>query len=198
MTDVSDSFNRANGGLGSNWLIPSSFTGMAIVSNAVSQSAATWAAAYWNPATNTFTSDQHATIQLISGNYGGPMVRWQASSQSGYMLFLNTVAGFGPYLYRIDSTAFTLISNPAITWAYGDTLGLSMTGSVITISQNGVNYGTTYTDATYTGGQPGFMANAGVVDNWTGGPITPVAFTVTPIGVGAGAGMILSTTMVGV
>jgi hypothetical protein len=193
VTDVTDNFNRADGSLGSNWVDSPSFTGLSVISNTAGTAASAWSMAYWNPATNTFANDQTASVKCgpqTGTNYMGPIVRHQPGVSSGYFVFRNPGSGpsGGPYLYRLDNGAFTLLSTPAVIVLVGDTLGLGIVGSVLTIYVNGSS-AATFTDTTYTSGQPGIAAFAATLDDFLAGPIVS-GTTVTGVGAAAGVGAV--------
>jgi hypothetical protein len=176
MTDVTDNFNRANGAFGSDWLDSTEFTAASggvfgIVSNAAKVTGGSnWQAAYWNPASNTFSADQHAQITLV-GNSGGPVVRHQATHSSGYLVIQNNG------IYRFDNASFTNLTTGSSPT--GSTIQLSATGSTIS-SVLGAGTGSA-SDTTYPSGQPGLACDAtGSVDDWGGGPVVVTTQTLTP------------------
>jgi hypothetical protein len=191
MVDVTDDFNRANGALGSNWVAGPSFSAPTIVSSqAAGGGASAWWIAYWNPTSNTFSNDQHAQISPVSGLYG-VIVRHQASTSSGYLYFKNVAQDL---LYRIDSGSFNLLTSTT-TAAATTSVRLDATGTTLTCSADGTTT-ITFTEGTYTSGQPGMALNdTAVLDNFLGGPATGLGAP-TPVGIGTGAGMIQSITMV--
>lgn len=67
-----------------------------------------------------------------------------------YLLIAGTIGGSGSYILNIPVTAFT----------NGDSLGLSVSGSLLTVFHNGTSIGSV-TDTTYTGGQPGLAYEFG-------------------------------------
>ena len=170
---ATDNFNRANGPLGSNWIASPSFTGLAIVSNAANAASASLMAAYWNPATNTFPNDQVAqvTVVTVTSAFAGPIVRHQAGTSSFYLAFEN-VSSNQVQIFRSDSGTVTQIGVATVGGlANGDVLSLSVAGTTLTASVNGVAK-VTATDATYSSGQPGIAANNGSGDDWSAGPFS--------------------------
>jgi hypothetical protein len=182
MTDVTDNFNRADGSLGSNWLntLDVSGTPLAIASNAVTAQGAN-VVAYWNPAVNTFSADQHAQVTYVtanSGNFGGVLVRHDVTGHSNFYLYYEN--GPNDNLYRFDSGSFTQIHGTSGGSAVaGDVVRLEVAGTTFTMKRNGTTR-TTQTDATYSSGQPGLGAFQGgeKLDDWSGGPIVAAAASV--------------------
>ena len=169
MTDATDDFNRANGSLGTNWVDSTTLTGLTIVSNQANSAGATWKAAYWNPATNTFANDQHSQITLV-GDFAGAIVRHQSGSSSGYLAFANIGTG-QILLYRLDSGTFNLLTTSAsgLGFGPGDTITADIVGTTLRGLLNGVSQVSTV-EATYSSGQPGIAANNTSLDNFAGGP----------------------------
>ena len=92
---VSDNFERADGGLGSNWTTVSGTGAPQIVSNTLRvRTAGALSSAYWSA--STFGSDQFAQANLpgSSGTQYGPGIAVRLSSSKGYFLWYgNSVNG---------------------------------------------------------------------------------------------------------
>ena len=104
-TTVSDNFDRADGGLGSNWTTVSGTAAPKIVSNNLRVGTANAVnSAYWSA--STFGSDQFAQASLpnSSGAQYGPGIAVRLSSTEGYFLWYgnssNTVS-----LWRMDNSS---------------------------------------------------------------------------------------------
>ena len=171
---VSDNFNRANGGLGSNWTTVSGTVAPQIVSNTVQAgSAGTLNSAYWSA--NTFGSNQYAAASFpnSSGTNYGPAIAVRLSNSKGYILWYgnsaNTVS-----IWRMDSSSrwTQLKASAKLTIAATDVWKLQAVGSTLTAYQNGKQVVTT-TDTHYTTGAPGiWMYYAGnQITNWSGGDV---------------------------
>jgi hypothetical protein len=171
---VSDNFNRANGGLGSNWTTVSGTAAPQIVSNTVQPgSAGTLNSAYWSA--NTFGSNQYAAASFpnSSGTNYGPAIAVRLSNSKGYILWYgnsaNTVS-----IWRMDSSSgwTQLKASAKLTIAATDVWKLQAAGSTLTAYQNGKQVVTT-TDTHYTTGAPGiWMYYAGnQITNWSGGDV---------------------------
>ena len=83
---VSDNFNRANGGLGSNWTTVSGTTAPQIVNNTAQPgSAGTLNSAYWSA--NTFGSNQYAAASFpnSSGTNYGPAIAVRLEQLQGLL-----------------------------------------------------------------------------------------------------------------
>ena len=179
---ISDNFNRANGGLGSNWTTVSGTSAPQIVNNTAQPgSAGTLNSAYWSA--NTFGSNQYAAASFpnSSGANYGPAIAVRLSSSRGYVLWYgnsaNTVS-----IWRMDSSSSwtQLKASAKLTIAATDVWQLQAVGSTLTAYQNGKQVVTT-TDTHYTTGAPGiWMYYAGnQITNWSGGDVTaPVTYSV--------------------
>lgn len=178
MTELSDSFNRADGGLGSNWT-KSSTDALAIASNVV-VGTSNHCVSYWSA--NTWVNDQYCqlTIGGAASRYHGAVVRHQSGSLSYYVMFAN-IAASQATIYRFDNGSGSLLGSVvgSIAWAAGDTMKLDVAGSTLTAYRNGGSI-FTRSDATYTGGYPGIdviaVAGTPTVDDWVAGPalVVPV------------------------
>jgi hypothetical protein len=198
-TTVSDSFDRANGGLGSNWTtVPGTAAPQISGNTARAGTANALNSAYWSA--NTFGSDQFAqgTLPASSGGTDGPGLAVRLSAAKGYFLWYgnatNTVS-----LWRMDSaTSWTqLKASGTLTIAPAtDVWKIQVVGSTITGYQNGTQV-IQATDTSITSGSPGIWLYyaANQIDNWSGGNATtsPGSYTVggTVSGLASGATMVL-------
>jgi len=171
---VSDNFNRANGGLGSNWSTVSGTTAPQITNNTAQPgSAGTLNSAFWSA--STFGSDQYAAASFpnSSGTNYGPAIAVRLSSSKGYFLWYGNSASTVS-IWRMDSSSsWTQLSASAkLTVAATDVWRLQAVGSTLTGYQNGKQVVTT-TDTHYTTGAPGiWMYNAAnQITNWSGGDV---------------------------
>lgn len=178
MTDRTDDFNRADGGLGANWTVMSdaSNTGtLNIVSNQVKiNTNGLDAASRWSA--DTFSGDHYGqcVATTIGTNSGlGPTVRNQLATTAKYEADSNNTSST---LYYFDGTNWTSLTAVLTGIANGDTLRFEVVGTGLTYRRNGTSI-LTATDATLSGGAPGlhlFEATSEtiVADDWLGGPIT--------------------------
>ena len=173
-TSASDDFNRADGGLGSNWTAISDGA-MSISSQQV---IGTVGATTGDIRTaETYPSDQFSQIQVTStplsgGQWVAAAVRMQSGGQNAYA---------GLYYWNFGSPELMLFKRSGGAWtqlggsynsgalAAGTQLTLVATGSTISFQQNGLSR-ISVTDTSFTGGAPGIMAfGNSTADNWSGG-----------------------------
>ena len=180
---VSDNFNRANGTLGAGWTDMSD-GGMAISSQVVVGTKSSYSGDIRTG--ETYASDQSSQIevtstQLSGGQWIGAAVRAQNSGQNLYL---------GLYFWNNGNPELMLFKRISGNWtqlgassfqgalAAGTQLNLSVAGSTLTFSQNGVAR-ITATDTSLTGGAPGIMAyGTPKGDNWVGAGTTGSTYTV--------------------
>jgi hypothetical protein len=179
---VTDNFNRADGGLGSNWVSSPSWPGLEIVSNRYQWTiGGTWNGAYWNPSVNTFANDQFAEA-TVTGHHIGIVIRHQAASTSCYLASIQ--GGNNVDLWRIDSGGFTGLGGQSVAATDGHVLRIEAVGSTIIVKLDGATV-ITVSDATYASGQPGIASYTNTPaygDNWSAGPTAggaPAAITGT-------------------
>ena len=169
-----DTFARANGGLGSSWTATSD-GGLSIVSDLAVGAASGNAGDLWSA--SSFTSDQYAevelsSVQLSATQWVGPMVRGQASGQSGYVAI---------YFWNNGSPEIMLFARKGGGWSQlgssyavsplgsGAVLGLQAAGSALSVVLNGTVV-ISASDGSFTGGSPGLMTNAAAhAAGWAGG-----------------------------
>ncbi len=170
---VSDNFNRANGSLGVGWTDMSD-GGLAISSQVVVGTKTTYSGDIRTG--ETYASDQSSQIevtstQLSGGQWIGAAVRAQNSGQSLYLgLYFWNSGNPELMLYKRISGNWTQLGGSSFQGALaaGTQLNLSVTGSQLTFTENGVTR-ITATDTSLTGGAPGIMAyGAATGDNWVG------------------------------
>lgn len=169
---VSDNFNRADGGLGSNWTTVTGTTAPQIVSNVLQPgTAGTLNSAFWSA--DAFANDQWVQGKMpnSTGSAQGPGLAVRLANSRGYFLWFgnsaNTVS-----IWRMDSSVSwtqLAISN-TLTVSGNDVWTLAAQGSTLTAYQNGTQVLQT-TDTNFTTGSPGvWMFNGGnQIDDWSGG-----------------------------
>ena len=179
---VSDNFNRANGSLGANWT-DMTVGGLAISNQVVTGTRTGTGAAGSSGDIRTgeaYTGDQFSQIEVTStqisgGQWIGPAVRAQNGGQNLYV---------GIYFWNNGNPELMLFKEINGNWtqlgssyasgplAAGTQLDLSVIGSALSFSQNGV-VRITATDTSLTGGAPAIMAfGTPTADNWVGGNAT--------------------------
>lgn len=178
MTDRTDDFNRANGGLGANWtaLTDANVTDtLAIVSNTARGTTLNLdSASYWSA--DTFANDQYSECVVAATTGGdnlGPTVRNQATGTKRYEYDVGNSAGQTLFYYDGATGWNTLASGGGIF--NGHTFRLEVTGTSLVCKDNGLTT-LTATDATLSSGAPGIHANpqfttSCTIDDWLGGPI---------------------------
>jgi Putative esterase len=197
---VSDSFDRANGGLGSNWTTTPGTAAPQISGNTLrAGTAGSLNSAYWSA--STFGSDQFSqgTLPASSGGNYGPGLAVRLSGTKGYFLWYgnstNTVS-----LWRMDTASSwtQLKASSTLTVAPAtDVWKIQVVGSTISGYQNG-NLVVTTTDTKITSGSPGvwlyYAANQ--IDNWSGGDVATTPPPTTYSVGGAVSGLASGSTVV--
>src|SRR5271165_3775360 len=189
---VTDSFARANGGLGANWTATSD-GGLVISADQAVGAASGNSGDMWTA--GTFTSDQYSQVmltstQLAGTQWVGPSVRAQNSGQNAYvaiyfwnngspeiMLFLRNTGGWS----QLGS------SYSVSPLGAGAVVGLQAAGSSLSVTVNGAVV-ISATSTTFTGGAPGLMTNgAAHAAAWAGGSGAAPAGS-SAFGSGSGSG----------
>ena len=170
---VSDNFNRANGSLGANWTDMTD-GGLAISSQVVVGTNSAYSGDIRTG--ETYASDQSSQIevtstQLSGGQWIGAGVRAQNGGQSLYLgLYFWNNGNPELMLFKRISGNWTQLGASSFQGALGagTQLNLSVSGSTLSFSQNGV-VRITASDTSLTGGAPAVMAFGGPQgDNWVG------------------------------
>ncbi len=174
---MSDSFGRANGGLGSGWTAVSD-GGLAISNGVVIGTNAGGVSGDVRTG-ESYGSDQYSQVLVTStavggGQWIGPAVRAQKGGQN---LYLGLYYGNGGrpelMLFKRISGVWTQLGSayPSGPLAAGTQLKLTVVGSSLVFSANGVAR-ITATDSSLTGGAPGIMAyDTATAGTWTGGSV---------------------------
>ena len=171
---ATDDFNRANGSLGPNWTDMSE-AGLAISSQQV---VGTSSGASGDIRTGeNYASDQYSQIEITStqlsgGQWVGAAVRAQNGGQNTYLgLYFWNGGNPDLMLFKRLNGGWTQLGStfPSGALAAGTQLELTVTGSNLSFTENGVAR-ITATDSSLTGGAPGIMAfGTPTADNWSGG-----------------------------
>jgi hypothetical protein len=160
---ATDNFNRADGGLGSNWTTQTGFTAPAISGNRV-VSGGGYGFAYWNA--DVFNDAQYSQVIYYTSG-GEPGVTVRASGSRGYWLYLASAGSNTTNIFRYDSNGnYSNLAGLGSQIGNGDTGKLTANGSTIEAFKNGVSIGSV-TDTTYSSGSAGI--EAGTLDDWEGG-----------------------------
>jgi hypothetical protein len=178
-TTVRDDFNRADGGLGSNWTSdPQWGDSASVTENRVAAPTFNGGAYLWTA--NRFGEDQYSQIKLTGtiGDWSGVAVRGRVSPGQGYWM---AIKSDGAYLYSFLSGQFDLLAHDATVWATGDTLRLEVRTvepnlARLTVYRNG-SVLFTHDDAAHfiESGHPGIGLYASTdlsLDDWEGGTLT--------------------------
>jgi hypothetical protein len=172
-----DDFNRADGGLGSNWLRdPAWGPGVTVVANHAGAALYNGGAHVWNA--GGFGADQYSQVKITGtiGDWVGVSVR--ARIGEGYWLAIKTD---GAYLYSLVNGSFYLLAHDPTIWVSGDTLRLEArtigaNTARLTVYRNGSPLVTLDDDARFIGsGNPGlglYATTAVSLDDWEGGVLT--------------------------
>lgn len=184
---ATDTFTRANGGLGTNWTTVTGQGAPQISTNRVRSTAVgTDSRAYYNAV--TWPADQYAEIQTITATATdtgrGAVVRAQSGANSFYVAtHNNNFTGTARLqIHRYSAGTANLLSNVVKTIVTSDLIRMEIEGSTLRAYINDVlQYGPT-TDSTYSTGSAGLSiyADSGSVanaelDNFEGGNLASAA-----------------------
>jgi hypothetical protein len=168
-TNATDTFDRADGGLGANWTTQTG-TAIAIVSNqAKTTTASTDQFAFWNA--NTFDANQRSLVTVTTENLGTVIVSVRCSGTGGSM---NAYWARKDGIHKFVAGAYTqLLADDAASLVQNGILEIRVVGTTIKRYVDGVEDGSV-TDASLASGSPGlgFYLNSGVestANNWEGG-----------------------------
>lgn len=174
---ATDNFNRADGGLGSNWTTASGCFALSISSNACLCNDDP-EGGYWNAVTPS--NDQYSQLTIgsvvvtASDNGIGPSIRQSTSADTKYFVMGSTVDS---HCYKVVAGAYTQIGSTAGSVTTGDVLYIEAQSTAVVAKKNGSNL-ITATDSAVTSGRFGiFGANQSenpTADNWSGGDFASV------------------------
>jgi hypothetical protein len=172
-SSATDTFNRANGALGSNWAAMSDGA-LTIASQLVKGGNGGYSGDLRTA--ETYTSDQSSQVevtstQLSGGQWIGPAVRATSGGQSLYLgIYFWNNGSPDLMLFKRASGSWTQLGStyPVSALPAGTQLTLTAVGSTLTLRQNGTAR-ITATDTSLTSGAPGIMSyGTGTADNWAG------------------------------
>lgn len=191
---ASDTFQRADGGVGANWTATEG--AFSILSDSVylsSQDGNSRGSMYWNDA--TFSNDQFSQITITSAggmtSSLGPAVRMQGIGESYYVL-----SGLGTKInLQLESSG---VASTLGTFNHqlvpGDVLRLEVLGTALTAKLNGTTI-ITATDSTFASGFPGVAGSNTISpatgNDWSGGSLS--ARVTAAYLTGAGQGFLIGS-----
>ena len=168
-----DNFNRANGGLGSNWTT-SNGSALQISSNQVTTTNSNQGS-FWNAV--TFSSDQFSEIVVnpatLTFSFVAATVRHVTGGNSYSCLEnFNSVQMFK----MVAGNTNTSLGSFSTTPANGDLIRLEISGTSLSCYRNGVLVIGPVTDSSYATGQPGVTSSydgthVAALDSWSGGSL---------------------------
>lgn len=155
---ASDTFVRANGGLGANWTTQTGSTALQIVSNTVQNPtpSSNGLACY---SANGSLTDQWASVKVIavdSADFAGPMVRAALGAFTAYLGLVEVGVTQTCSIAKRVAGTFTSLASGSFTIAANDIIELWVIGSVLTLFQNGSQI-LTATDSSIASGYPGMI-----------------------------------------
>lgn len=180
---ATDTFDRANGGLGANWTTVTGMGAPQISTNRVRSTAVgTDSRAYYNAV--TWPADQYAEIVTVTagvaGSGRGAVTRAQSAAGSFYVATHNNnfTASARLQIHRYDAGVSNLLSNVVKTVAANDKIRMEIEGTTMrAYIADVLQFGPT-TDSTYATGNAGasVYADTGTtadaeLDNFEGGSL---------------------------
>jgi hypothetical protein len=183
-----DNFNRANSGtLGASWAQP--WGTITVASNAAKSTvSATYASAFWSGTTYTDVEVYYTLNTLGTNEEDRLFFRMNNTADDattdGYALSCSTIANTLQVTKYVDGSESNIGASISQTISNGDSLGISMVGSTITVwyktsAGSWTSLGTR-TDASYSSGYIGFNTyfsggTLPVLDDFGGGTYAPLS-----------------------
>jgi hypothetical protein len=172
---IYDTFDRANGGLGSNWTTLTGEVAPTITSNQLSGNTGSYQMAYYSGL--TLQADQFAQATAPVGGADGSHTFGLLLHGSGNRCYFLDLFNGTAYILRRTAGSNTTLASVASTPAAGSNIRFEISGTTLTAYVNGAVIATV-TDSTYSTGQPGIevfgSGGLAVLDNWSGGNISAV------------------------
>jgi hypothetical protein len=170
---ATDTFTRADGGLGANWTDQNATT-LAIDTNKVKANGSAFSYAFWNA--DSFANDQYSQAALgqagfaTSVQYTGVTVRAASTGGSFSNYFLYCDIG-SCYLFKTVGGSGALLQTIGGAAAVEDVHKITVEGTTLKAYRNGVQIGTDQTDSGLASGSAGIggFDTAARMDNWEGG-----------------------------
>lgn len=136
---------------------------------------------YWTA--DAFSNDQYSKIKLVAATipaYSGVTVRHSNSVRTHYLFY--TVSGTTFQLYKRINGSYTQIgSDYSINYVQNAYIELSISGTTLTPSYNGVAQ-STQTDSAIDAGAAGIFISGTLADDWEGGDVAAGGNTYTASG----------------
>jgi hypothetical protein len=177
---ATDNFNRADGGLGANWTdwayTQHGTTSLVIVSNQAEQGGNP-GFAFWDA--DAFADDQSSEVTLIAPDDAGDLgigVVVRANNGGSIDGYIATVSPTYGTIYSVVANSKTLILNPSLTAAPGDSLRCEAEGTTLRHIVNDIEIDSV-TDANVPSGSAGICgfnfggATGTEMDDWEGGDL---------------------------
>jgi hypothetical protein len=155
-----DDFNRADGVLGSNYDTVTG-TSLRVFSQQVYGGNSEPSANAVKPSVATFSPNHESQITytaIQTSDLAGPAVRLDPVTKTGYVLHIDGLTFGGRTLSKLSGSTITSLGGPNLGGVTGDTFKLSVSGSRLSVYQNG-RLVDSRTDTTYPTGQPGMYYN---------------------------------------
>lgn len=167
---ATDNFDRADSAtLGSNWTDLTSYPGMSILSNQAVATGAGYNFAYWNAV--AFNADQYsqAIARNTTGSERGVIVRAVTADKCYFFDYSNNSGN--AFLFLLNG-GFTNLQSFGAVVNLDDVMKIEAIGTSIKCYVNGIQVGTTTTNAVLASGSPGVAGlgtGSGTVNDWQGG-----------------------------
>jgi len=175
-TVATDNFNRANGGLGSNWTTGVDGNDPQISSNQVAATSGDDFGAFWSA--DSFSNDQYSQITIATQGptpYSGVLVRADASDEV-LCQATNHLNGYSIFWYNGGS--YTQIgSTYGVTEADGDVVVGEAEGTTFRLFLNGTQRVSGVNASAPSVGSAGLLVGGGTaarLDDWEGGDLVVV------------------------
>ncbi len=185
-TLATDSFDRANGGLGANWTTdpgPVAWAAPTIVSNRCDLTTDP-SGAYYNAITPPADQWAQCTLTQVNTSVGdgtGPALRVSTVNGAQYFVQASTI---GTQIWYVDAAgAFNSKGTPAVTWATNDVCYMEIQGTSGILKKNGVQVAT-FAATELASGRFGVSGSGGPdtvsIDDFSAGDFVQTSFP--PVG----------------
>lgn len=175
---ASDTFDRANGGLGANWTTITGESDPSILSNCAHGATFVISGARYTGGSIAWPADQYSwailgdTVSVDTDQGAGVACRIASGANSCYLLQPNTVE---TRIYLNNAGTFTKLGSDGPACQAGDKVMLACFGPYITAWKNGVLI-IAVNDTTFASGDAGIFislnASDGQLRDWIGGSLT--------------------------
>lgn len=171
MVTFADDFDRADGGLGANWITWSS--ALSILSNQVAPPTTALHGAIYITLCDSNDNFSKITVATVAGQFRCACRRTDSSNY--YMVNRNSTT---LTLSKVVAAALTPLASTSVTFIAGDTLEVRAVGNLITAHVNGVQVLSATDSDLPTGKSVGFAGSASTslrLDSWSGGDVPATA-----------------------